>query len=267
MPKVGVLFDVDDTLVDFAGAARSALLDVATHFDGPAPETGQRMLDAWAEVTEREYERFLAGLVDFDQMLVDRMAAVVALLDPAGAQRLDPVGLERIRNESIFGHWRPHDDAPAALARLRAAGLSIGVVSNSDGPYQRRKLAAAGLADLIPGAVFSGDVGVAKPAPEIFRAGADSLGLAPEHVVYVGDRWHTDVIGALSAGLAVVWVNRPGHSRPADAETQLRQAAPSGLRLAELPDLEQLDPALVIGLLAGGTRAGERRIGQRAIGL
>jgi putative hydrolase of the HAD superfamily len=267
VPKIGVLFDVDDTLVDFAGAARSALLDVATHFDGPAPETGQRMLDAWAQVTEREYQRFLAGVVDFDQMLLDRMAAVVAVLDPAGEQRLDPAELERIRNESIFGHWRPYDDVPAALARLRATGLPVGVVSNSDGAYQRRKLAAAGLADLIPGAVFSGDLGVAKPDPEIFLAGADSLGLAPEHVVYVGDRWHTDIIGALSAGLAAVWVNRPGLPRPVDAAEQLAAAAPGGPRLAELPGLERLDNALVEDLLAGRMQPIEHGIGQRALGL
>lgn len=265
-----MLFDVDDTLVDFAGAARSALLDVAAAVS-PAPDAGQRVLDAWAQVSEREYERFLAGLVDFDQMLVDRMAAVVAVLDPTGGQGLDPVALERLRNESVFRHWRPYDDVRPALQRLRDAGIAVGVVSNSDGDYQRRKLVAAGLADLVPGAVFSGDVGVAKPAPEIFMAGADSLGLAPAQVVYVGDRWATDVLGALAAGLAAVWVNRWGLARPPDATGQLRSAAPGGPRLAELPDLQGFHDGLVIDLLTGppGERApaADSGIGQHAIGL
>ncbi len=261
-----MLFDVDDTLIDFAGAARDALLDVAARVD-PAAESGQRMLDAWAEVSEREYGRFLAGLVDFDQMLVERMAAVVAVLDPAGEQGLDPAALERVRNESIFGHWRPYDDVVPALARLRAAGVPFGVVSNSDGPYQRRKLIAAGLAELVPGAVFSGDLGVAKPAPEIFRAGADSLGLAPEHVVYVGDRWATDIVGALSAGLGAVWVNRLGRPRPADAAEQRGWAQPGAPGLAEVADLHTLDTDLVTGLAGGRPPGGERGIGQRAVGL
>lgn len=267
MRPVGVLFDVDDTLVDFAGAARSALLDVAAHFAGPATATGQRMLDAWAEVSEREYDRFLAGLVDFHQMLVERMAAVVGVLDPAGEQGLDPVELERIRHESIFQHYRPYDDVLPALSRLRTAGVPIGVVSNSDGPYQRRKLAAAGLDDLVPGAVFSGDVGVAKPAPEIFRAGAAGLGLAPEQVVYVGDRWTTDVLGALSAGLAAVWVNRPGLPRPVDAADQLLPTSSGTPRLAELTDLGPLDVELLTGLVAGRRGRAEHGIGQRAAGL
>ena len=264
---MGVLFDVDDTLVDFGGAARSALLDVATRFDGPAPATGQRVLDAWAQVTEREYGRYLAGVVGFERMLVDRMAAVVSLLDPAGEQRLDPAALEQVRHEAIFTHWRPYDDVPPALARLRGSGVPIGVVSNSDGRYQQRKLRAAGLADLVPGAVFSGDIGVAKPAPEIFLAGADSLGLRPEQVVYVGDRWVTDIIGALSAGLAAVWVNRLGLSRPIDAAEHLRSIPAGTSRLSELPDLHGLDRGLVTDLLAGPNTGPERGIGPHALGL
>lgn len=262
-----MLFDVDDTLVDFAGAARSALLDVAAEFAGPAEENGRRLLDAWARVSEREYERFLAGVVDFDTMLVERMAAVVAVLDPAGDQRLDPAALEQLRNASIFGHFRPFDDVPAALHRLRSAGIAVGVVSNSDGDYQRRKLDAAGLGELAPGAVFSGDVGVAKPAPEIFLAGADSLGLPPERVVYVGDRWATDAVGAVTAGLAAVWVNRQGLSRPAEGAHQLASAAGGAARLVEVPDLLRFDAELVTALLTGPASAVGDGIGQRAVGL
>jgi putative hydrolase of the HAD superfamily len=153
------------------------------------------------------------------------------------------------------------------LARLRAAGIPIGIVSNSDGPYQRRKLAAAGLDDLVPGAVFSGDVGVAKPAAVIFHAGADSLGLPPAHVVYVGDRWTTDIVGALSAGMAAIWVNRHRLHRPTDADEQLRSATAGTPRLCELTDLARLDADLLTRLLAGRAPADEHGIGQRAIGL
>ena len=72
-------------------------------------------------------------------------------------------------------------------------------------------MAAAGTRRTHRLAVFSGDLGVSKPDPEIFLAGADLLGLPPERVVYVGDRWATDTIGALAAGLSAVWLNRLGH--------------------------------------------------------
>jgi putative hydrolase of the HAD superfamily len=249
-PGYGVLFDIDDTLVDFAGAARLALLDVAARFPGASPETPAQVLRSWEVVSEREYNRFLSGEVGFDDMLVARMAAVIAEIDPSGADGLDAVELERLRNESIFTHYRQYDDVAGALVRLAAAGIPVGVISNSDGPYQRRKMAAAGLDELIDTAVFSGDLGVSKPDPKIFLAGAASLGLAPQQVVYVGDRWATDTVGALTAGLAAIWLNRLGHLRPEAAAEHLLAIPGAADRLVELPDLAALDAALIGRMVA-----------------
>ncbi len=245
----GVLFDIDDTLVDFAGAARLALLEVAARFPGPAAATSERVLRSWEMVSEREYNRFLAGDLTFDLMLVARMAAVVSEMDPDGTAGLDAVELERLRNESIFTHYRQYVDVPATLAGLAAAGVPVGVISNSDGPYQRRKMAASGLDALVDTAVFSGDLGVSKPDPRIFLAGAARLGLPPARVVYVGDRWATDTVGALAAGLSAVWLNRLGHPRPDSAADQLSALPGASARLVELPDLRSLDAELVARLV------------------
>lgn len=269
----GVLFDIDDTLVDFSGAARSALFDVARVFGNKAGHDAQearaRVLQSWELVSEREYGRFLAGAVDFDGMRVARMVALLAEMDPAGRAGLDPEALELQRNESIFRHYRQYEDVRACLDRLSAAGVPVGVVSNSDGEYQRRKLAVAGLEGLAGAAVFSGDIGFSKPDPRIFRAGAALLDLAPERVVYVGDRWVTDAIGALSAGMAAVWVNRAGLTRPDAAAEQLGALPGAATRLTELPGLDRLEADLVARLVAGEGPAEGRlaRIGPGAVGL
>ena len=268
---IGVLFDIDDTLVDFAGAARSALLEVAASFDlaargavGAPPgavaahragaahradgagrpsrqEVGEQVLSCWEVVSEREYGRFLAGELSFDDMRLARMTELLREMDPSGVLGLDPAELELLRNESIFTHYRPYDDVPPALERFRSAGVTVGVVSNSDGDHQRRKMAAAGLDHLMAAAVFSGDLGVSKPDPAIFVAGAAALGLPVDHVVYVGDRWATDAVGALRAGLSAVWLNRLELPRPAGAADDLGSVPGSADRLAELTGLEPLD--------------------------
>lgn len=258
----GVLFDIDDTLVDFAGAARSALLDVAATFGAGPPGTSavdrrsasatpEHVLACWAVVSEREYGRYLTGELTFDEMRVVRMTSVVAEMDPSGRLGLDPVALELLRNESIFDHYRQYDDVAPVLERLGAAGVAVGVVSNSDGAYQRRKMLAAGLGDLLTASVFSGDLGVSKPDAAIFRAGADALALPAERVVYVGDRWATDAIGALRAGLSAVWVNRTGAPRPEEAAGDLA-AVPAGVhRFAEVAGLASIDVEFARGLLSG----------------
>ena len=64
--------------------------------------------------------------------------------------------------------FRAYSDAAPALRALRARGLSIVVVSNWDHSLHER-LAEAGLAPLVDGAVASAELGRAKPGPRDLR--------------------------------------------------------------------------------------------------
>ena len=90
-----------------------------------------------------------------------------------------------------------------ALDRLRAGGLRLGVVSNSDGRVEEA-LIAAGLRDCFDVVLDSALVGVEKPDPAIFRAALDALGVAPDEALYVGDLYDVDVVGARAAGMEAV---------------------------------------------------------------
>ena len=89
------------------------------------------------------------------------------------------------------------------LERLRAAGLRLGVVSNSDGRVDAA-LRAAGLRDCFEVVVDSALFGAEKPDPAIFRAALDALGVAPEEALYVGDLYEVDVLGARAAGIDAI---------------------------------------------------------------
>jgi HAD superfamily hydrolase (TIGR01509 family) len=90
-----------------------------------------------------------------------------------------------------------------ALDRLRAAGLRLGVVSNSDGRVEEA-LVAAGVRECFDVVLDSALVGVEKPDPAIFRAALDALGVAPAEALYVGDLYEVDVVGARAAGMEAV---------------------------------------------------------------
>lgn len=96
-------------------------------------------------------------------------------------------------------------DTGAALARLRHAGVQLGVVSNSDGRVAHA-LAEAGLAQHFDVIVDSRAAGVEKPDPRIFHLALDQLGVAPGDALYVGDVYEVDVVGARSAGLSAALV-------------------------------------------------------------
>jgi putative hydrolase of the HAD superfamily len=104
-------------------------------------------------------------------------------------------------------------DAHDALARLRRAGLKLGVVSNSDGRVEEA-LSAAGLRPYFDVVVDSSLAGVEKPDPAIFLAALDALGVRPAEALYVGDLYEVDVLGANAAGIPAVLLLPPAAARP-----------------------------------------------------
>ena len=89
---------------------------------------------------------------------------------------------------------------PDALARLRAAGITLVVVSNSDGTAEHG-LAAVGLRPHLHHVVDSALLGVEKPAAGIFLHALELAGAAPERTLHVGDLYDVDVLGARAAGV------------------------------------------------------------------
>jgi putative hydrolase of the HAD superfamily len=141
------------------------------------------------------------------------------LLEPLGVTA--PVEIEAVerwrRNYNApVGLWTRVDAAAsAALARAKAAGLVVGVISNSNGSVEGT-LEATGLAARIDFVLDSSRVGVEKPDPRIFRLGVERAGVTPGEAVYVGDLYSVDVLGARAAGLAGILIDPRGYWGPRD---------------------------------------------------
>ncbi|MEW1678052.1 HAD family hydrolase [Streptomyces noursei] len=102
----------------------------------------------------------------------------------------------------------PFDDVPAALAGLRARGLTVAVCSNWYWDLDRA-LDAVGLTGLVDVAVTSARAGARKPHPLIYRTVLQQCGLRPEQALFVGDVWEVDVAGPLAQGMRAVHLWRP----------------------------------------------------------
>lgn len=96
------------------------------------------------------------------------------------------------------------DGAPGLLAALEAAGTPCVLVCDTGltpGRVVRRLLDRAGLLTHLRVLAFSDEVGAPKPDPRPFLAALEPLGVAPEHVLHVGDLRRTDVAGARALGM------------------------------------------------------------------
>ena len=119
------------------------------------------------------------------------------------AERFGPLlGIERTEGlvDRLFARMAPDETMLKAIRVARGAGVRTGLISNSwgAGRYDRDSFP-----ELFDGVVISGEVGLHKPEPEIFRLGAERVGLPPEECVFVDDL-KENCAGAEAVGMRAV---------------------------------------------------------------
>ena len=206
----GVLFDIDDTLVDLEYAMTTALREVSEHLLPGLDQAGWAKFGRiFTHETTHFYDRYLAGELTVNEQRLLR-----------GRAALGHFGVELDEGEASqawvadyhqrqVAYVRAFSDVAGVLDALDAAGVPYGAVSNNVHDYQRAKLDSAGL-DRIKILVGTDTVGAAKPEPAIYLEGVRLLGSTPGETLYVGDNRLLDAEGATAAGLVGVWLNRTG---------------------------------------------------------
>ena len=99
----------------------------------------------------------------------------------------------------LFAGLGPDEAMIGAVRAARDGGVATGLITNSWGLgiYDR------GPVDLFDATVISGDVGLHKPQPEIYRLACERLGVQPQESVFVDDL-RENVAGAEAVGIAAV---------------------------------------------------------------
>jgi putative hydrolase of the HAD superfamily len=102
--------------------------------------------------------------------------------------------------DRLFAGMGPDEAMLAAVRGARAQGLKTGLISNSmgEGRYDR-----GAFPELFDGVVISGEVGMHKPQPEIFRLGCERIGLTPQECVFVDDL-RENCEGAEAVGMTAI---------------------------------------------------------------
>ena len=204
-----VFFDVDFTLIApgpaFLGAGYQAFcarygIDVDPAKFEAAVVSAAPLLDG-PEEAPYDAEMFVA----YTRHIIEQMGGA--------GPRLDACAREIYAEWAACRHFDLYDDVPDALKALSAAGIRIGLISNS-----HRCLASFqshfDLQDLIAAAVSSSEHGFMKPHPSIFEAALRRVNVRPEDAMMVGDSIRHDVDGALRAGMRAVLVHRSATPHP-----------------------------------------------------
>jgi putative hydrolase of the HAD superfamily len=110
--------------------------------------------------------------------------------------------------DRLFAGSGPDPDMQEAVLRARQSGIQTGLLSNSWGTrrYPRRRLA-----ELFDTVTISGEVGLRKPAPEIYALAAERIGVATERCVFVDDI-PSNLEPAAQLGMAIVHHHASGET-------------------------------------------------------
>jgi HAD superfamily hydrolase (TIGR01549 family) len=125
-------------------------------------------------------------------------------------------------------NWRPYPDVLPALDALRRHGHTLGVVSDWSSRLPAL-LGALGIGGYLDFVLTSATAGAAKPAAAFYRMALERAGAAPQAALMVGDSYEADMLGARSAGLDGVLLDR--YARYAEADVPVIRS------LAELVEL------------------------------
>jgi 2-haloacid dehalogenase len=190
-----LVFDVNETLLDLS------VLD--PHFQRVFGDAGVRV--EWFRTMLQS--AFLTTITGPYKPFGEHFRAALAI---TALQRDLRVGPDDER--AILAEVRKlpaHPDVRPALERLRSAGFRLAALTNSTMEVEEAQLRNAGLADLFEKAL-SADTGKRlKPAPEAYTNAARELAVAPTQMRMVAAHvW--DVHGAMRAGCAAAFVERPG---------------------------------------------------------
>jgi HAD superfamily hydrolase (TIGR02253 family) len=202
-----VIFDLDNTLIDFMKMKREATRAAAF-----------AMIDAGL-IADRDNlsERLFNYYLDFGIESDNAFSAFLTREFGSVDYRVLAAALNAYIEEKPK-HLEPYPGVVETLAGLKALGLRLAVVTDGLRLKAWMRLVAAGLDRYFDVVVTYDDTGKKKPAREPFLKARESLNVESGECLMVGDWPERDVIGAKGAGMWTCWVKHGSHVQEGEAD-------------------------------------------------
>ncbi|MCV3315867.1 YjjG family noncanonical pyrimidine nucleotidase [Pediococcus ethanolidurans] len=208
MKYQNLLFDVDDTLLDFKAAENQALKGLFTEIKYPLTDD---VVSYFRVLNAKMWQRFELGQLDRQTLVNTRFTKFFAHFN----EEVDGIKYEEIYRSFLNqGHQlEPH--ARELLNDLKGQ-FNLFIVSNGIASVQAHRLNDSGLTDYFKHVFVSEEVGYQKPRIEFFDYVAKKIaGFTPKNSLIIGDSLTSDIQGGVNAGIDSVWFNpklQPNHS-------------------------------------------------------
>ncbi len=209
-----LLFDLDQTLLDFHATERKALGIVLRAHGLMFSDEIYREFKAFNKALWLELEK---GTVTREELFARRFAHVLRL---CGGDGLDPL---KVNGEFILTMSRngiAMDGALDFLDRVKRGipGARIYIASNGVTVNALGRIASTGMDRYLDGVFISEEMGAAKPDRRFFDIILERIGEPGERCLMIGDSLTSDMLGAKNAGIRSVWFMPTGDIQKAAEE-------------------------------------------------
>ena len=209
-----VIFDIDNTLYDFAAANRKGLDAVAGYMEREFSWEKERFEECHTKVQYEIYDR-----LHYNGSCRDRLLRYLEMLERAGLP-LQPHALRMYHTywDTLIGSISPFEGAAETMDALKKRGIRIGVMTDMTAYMQMRKLDKLGLLQYVDFVVTSEEAGEEKPSEAIFRLGLEKSLCRADECLMVGDHPEKDYGGALKAGMKALLFSAGAENLPGDGD-------------------------------------------------
>ena len=206
----GVVFDVDDTLYDMAQPFFDAYQALyGARYDLPVEE----LFLAFRRHSDNRFVDSQIGKMTMEELYIYRVRMMLRDYD------IEVSDAEALEFQRLYMELQYRIQLSPVMTRLLdelRSCVSIGIITNGESRHQRNKLRSLNVSPWVSEEhiIVSGDLPFRKPDVRIFREMEHRLNLAPEHLIYVGDAFDLDMVGAQEAGWQSVWFNHRRRAIP-----------------------------------------------------
>ncbi len=193
----GMIFDLDDTLYDYAECDRAA----SVRLENFCCEKFGIGKDVFRALYEKAKESVKAR-VGMTAASHNRILYMQALLEELDGKPLEmTLDLYNIYWDAMLDRMRLFPYVLPYFQYLRRNGIRIGILTDLTAYIQHRKLRVLGIAGYIDELVTSEEAGAEKPSAKMFELMLGKLALGPEEVCMIGDSGEKDIDGAQKSGI------------------------------------------------------------------
>ena len=196
-----LLWDVDDTLLDFLKSERYALSNCFEKFDLSITD---KIIDSYSQINHSYWKRLERGEIDKNTVLYGRFET---LFNKLNITSIDITVFQREYQNALGSVFYIQDQATQLLKRL-SKDFKLYLVTNGVATVQRNKLNLSGINEIVDDIFISEEIGYVKPQKDFFdRCFAKIPDFEKEKAIIIGDSLSSDIKGGNNASIATCWYN------------------------------------------------------------